>query len=106
MKLQEAYLKIDAYKSSNLAPGGFLKAILRNDLIGAVLKADEDSKKIIVDITQYCWDNLPHNIWGNNENVENHLYNKSKSKTQSANDLGDQDKDFQKYLKSPIDILS
>lgn len=74
MNLIQARSKIDAYKNLKLAPGGFLSSILKNDLVGAVLKADSDSKNIISDITTYCWNNLPDNIWGSSEKVEKHLY--------------------------------
>lgn len=74
MNLQQAYSKLDAFKTHRLPPGGFLNSILNNDLTSTVLKSDEESKKLIAEITQYCWDNLPHNIWGSPEKVEAHLY--------------------------------
>lgn len=87
MNLKQAKLKLKAYQDSKLSPGGFLKSILQNDLIGAVLKADPESKKIIVEITQYCWENLPHNIWGNQDNVEAHLFKKMDS-PKPTHDMG------------------
>lgn len=85
MNFKDAITKLEAYKTKNLSPGSFLGSILKNDLLGAVLKADPDSKNLIVEITQYCWDNLPHNIWGSTEKVESHLYPKSKQHVQGDN---------------------
>jgi hypothetical protein len=76
MNLKQAKAKLKAYQDLKLSPGGFLSSILQNDLLGAVLKADPESKKIVAEITQYCWDNLPHNIWGSHENMEAHLFKK------------------------------
>jgi hypothetical protein len=92
MKLKEAVSKIDAYKKSKLAPGGFLTAILQNDLMNAILRADNDSRKIIVEITEYCWETLPHNSWGSPEKVEEYLYKR------------DSPEKFQNYNNVPLDI--
>lgn len=85
MNLQDAITKLQAYKTKNLTPGSFLSSILKNDLVGAVLKADPESKRLIAEITQYCWDNLPHNIWGSTEKVDSHLYLKPKQQNQGDN---------------------
>lgn len=97
MTLNQSYQKLDTYKKSKLSPGSFLTAILENDLIGAVLKADNDSKKIIPEITKYCWDNFPHNIWGSPEAVETHLSDPTKSELNKL-------KEFQDVHNTPIDI--
>jgi hypothetical protein len=73
MTLQQAYSKLDSYKKSKLAPGGFLLAVLENDLTTSVLKADKESQQILTEITKYCWQTLPHNIWGSPQKVKEHL---------------------------------
>jgi hypothetical protein len=73
MTSTQAYQKLEYYKTKRLDPGGFLKSILSNDLIGAVRKADAESKPIITTLALYCWRNLPQNIWGDKETVEAHL---------------------------------
>jgi hypothetical protein len=83
MKFDEAKSKIQAYHKEKLPPGGFLSAILSNDLASAVLKADSESQRHVVEITKYCWDNLPSNIWGSIDKVDAHLTSPKKKKETS-----------------------
>jgi hypothetical protein len=73
MTLTKAKGALQDYHLKRQKPGGFLTCILSNDLIGAVRKADEDSRKIVVEIVKHCWNELPGDIWGSPEKVENHL---------------------------------
>lgn len=50
--------------------GGFLTAVLENDLSGAVARADHINIKIIPDIVKYVFNELPAACWGSPEAVK------------------------------------
>lgn len=50
--------------------GGFLTAVLGNDLVGAVSRADHISIKLIPDIVKYIYNELPTGCWGSPETVK------------------------------------
>lgn len=58
------------FTDQGIRPGGFLYAILTNDLRGAVVQADYINITVIPNIVMYCLENLPHDIWGDVESVE------------------------------------
>ena len=61
---------IDRWVEQHTLPGGFLTAVLKNDLKGAVDRADDISKKHIVDIVIYLYNYVPSACWGSKEKVE------------------------------------
>lgn len=44
--------------------GGFLTAVLENDLFGAAARADHINIKLIPDIVRYVYNELPAACWG------------------------------------------
>ena len=64
---------LDRYVNHRLQPGGFLTAVLSNDLFGAVGKADSYNKLALTDICQYIYNEVPSNAWGSYEVVRNYL---------------------------------
>jgi hypothetical protein len=65
---------LEAYKKSQSPhPGGFLTAVLENNLVEAVHRADSDSLKALPAIVAYVWEELPGNSWGTPEKVEKWL---------------------------------
>lgn len=50
-------------------PGGFLMAVLTNDLFGAVGRADSTNIKYIKDICMFVYNRMPSNSWGNEDKV-------------------------------------
>lgn len=50
--------------------GGFLAAVLENDLAGAAARADHINIKIIPDIVKYIYNELPADCWGSPEAVK------------------------------------
>lgn len=86
MTTTEAQEKLNAYATKGLLPGSFLQSILQNNLIAAINKADSESIKIIVPITQWAWNNLPENIWGSKEAIQNHLEKFKSKPTESRQD--------------------
>lgn len=73
MTTQQAQEKLKAYSEKGLLPGGFLQAILENNLIEAVKRADSESLQNLVAITKWAWDQLPQSIWGSKEAVQKHI---------------------------------
>lgn len=53
-----------------LPPGGFLIAILENDLKGAVLRADTNNKEYLVEWVTFIINEIPANSQGSPEIVE------------------------------------
>lgn len=55
---------LEAWRDDGVVPGDFLCAVLRNDLAGAFLRADEVSAASMQAIVWWCWNNLPASSWG------------------------------------------
>ena len=60
---------LDRYVEHKMLPGGFLMAVLSNDLFGAVGRADSENLAALVDIVQYIYNELPANCWGDRDTV-------------------------------------
>jgi len=52
------------YVEHGLEPGGFLSAVLSNDLVGAFGKADEINFARMSDWAEWLWNEAPHRCWG------------------------------------------
>ncbi len=63
-------------------PGGFLTAVLCNDLIGATTRCDSENRKYLVDIVKWMVNNAPHGSWGSREAVTNWLNDQYNIRTQ------------------------
>ncbi len=59
-----------AYIERGQMPGGFLSAILENNLIEAVGRADSDNQKRIVEYVKYLYNQAPALCWGSPERVK------------------------------------
>lgn len=59
----------DAYVVDRRPTGGFLQAILENDLREACGRADNQNQRLIWEIVEYCWNELPPTCWGSPEKV-------------------------------------
>lgn len=62
------------YLENGIEPGGFLYAILTNDLKGAVTRADHINIKLIPEIVSYCVSEIPASAWGSVAKVEGWLW--------------------------------
>lgn len=60
---------IRLYVLEQCEPGGFMTAVLENDLKGAVARADHINKRALTQIVEYCMWTLPSNCWGSPEKV-------------------------------------
>ncbi len=65
-ELVEALLR---YAYHGIPPGGFLRAVLHNDLLNAVGRADDHSLRVLRTIVMFCYLELPHQCWGSQERV-------------------------------------
>lgn len=60
---------LDRWVEHGLMPGGFLEAVLTNDLFGAVGRADSLNLPAIKDICSYIYNELPSNCWHSPEAI-------------------------------------
>ncbi len=61
---------LERYAISHVPTGGFLAAVLSNDLFEAVGRADETNIRFIGPICQFVYSHLPAASWGSREKVE------------------------------------
>jgi hypothetical protein len=52
------------YVENGLEPGGFLTAVLCNDLMGAIGRADWRNAAALKEIAQFVYNEIPGNCWG------------------------------------------
>ena len=64
------------YVEHHISPGSFLRAVLENDLMEAMGRADYENSQILKEICQYVYSEIPLVCWGSKEKVENWLKNK------------------------------
>lgn len=61
------------YQHDHIAPGGFLRAVLENNLMESVGRASKASRDALCSIVQWCYNELPSESWGSPERVDNWL---------------------------------
>ena len=61
------------YSEAKIPCGHFLTAILENDLLDTINRADEDAIKIIPELVKYVYNELPMECWGSPEKVKSWL---------------------------------
>ena len=57
------------YVEEGYMPGGFLTAVLCNDLFGAVARADDENIQSLKDITTFVYNRMPSDSWGSAEKM-------------------------------------
>lgn len=60
---------LERYIEHHIPTGGFLEAVLSNDLCQAFARADEHNCVNLFHIAAYCYNELPRNSWGSPEKV-------------------------------------
>lgn len=60
---------LDRYANQHIETGGFLKAVLENDLCEAVCRADEINFQFLPVLVRYVYNELPAPCWGSKEKV-------------------------------------
>ena len=61
---------IDLYVEHGCEPGSFIYAVLTNNLIGAIGRADEHNLANIRSICQYVYNDITSECWGSEEKVK------------------------------------
>ena len=69
---------LDRYVNEGIMPGGFLRAVLTNDLASAVFKADSNNLAALKDIMLYIYNEVPSDAWGSTATVIDYAQRKFK----------------------------
>jgi hypothetical protein len=76
---------LQRYEHDGVPTGDFLYAVLTNDLTGALGRADDNNRKVLFEIVQWCYNKLPGNIWGSREAVKSHLQKMAETRRRTNN---------------------
>jgi hypothetical protein len=61
---------LNDFKSYGVPPGDFLRAVLENNLMTAMGRADEQNRNDIFEICQFVYNEMPHSCHGSAEAVD------------------------------------
>lgn len=61
------------YVNFGLPPGGFITAVLSNDLFGAIGRADAENLRDLHEICLFVYNKIPSECWGSRQSVERWL---------------------------------
>jgi len=61
---------LDRYVTKGISPGGFLTAVLENDLMGAFARADDQNTLDMHEIVRYVYNEMPGACHGSDLTVE------------------------------------
>ena len=67
---------IDRYVNNRTSPGGFVTAVLENDLMEAYARADSGNINAMYDIVKYVYNEIPMACWGSSKKVYDWLNSK------------------------------
>lgn len=70
MVKEETLDGIIRYCKFGVPVGGFLEAVLSNDLRGAFAKADGDNCENLFHIVKFCYNEIPMAAWGSKQKYE------------------------------------
>lgn len=62
---------LDRFTADGIATGGFLRAVLENDFVQVLLRADEENIRELREIALYVHNHVPAIAWGSPEKVSN-----------------------------------
>lgn len=67
--------ELDKYKNGDhpYEFGGFMTAILANDLVGAASRADGQNRNLLFEYASYLYNDLPRGMWGSYKIVEQNI---------------------------------
>lgn len=68
---------LERYLNNKIPAGGFLTAVLENNLCEAFARADSFNSANMKNIVGYIYNNIPNNSWGSKEKVATWLNNKN-----------------------------
>ncbi|MCA1800188.1 MAG: hypothetical protein LC650_02735 [Actinobacteria bacterium] len=58
---------LERYAAQGIAPGGFLTAVLTNNLFGAVSRADDYNLEALTEIVRFVYNRMPMSCHGSTE---------------------------------------
>jgi hypothetical protein len=64
---------LDRYVQHHIEPGGFLRAVLENNLEKSFARADMQNRYALFDIVSYIYNDVPMRCCGNEERVKEWL---------------------------------
>jgi len=73
----EMYEGLRRYIDEGIMPGGFLQAMLENDLMGVFGRADNDNLNRIREYLFYLNNEVPYGCWGSSERVNEWIKDKN-----------------------------
>ena len=77
MKIKQSTIEqIDNYVKEGIPPGGFVRAVLENDLMGSCSRADEENAAALHDICSCIYNKVPTACYGSPEKVREWLNSK------------------------------
>lgn len=65
---------INRYVEERIPTGGFLRAVLENNLTESFGRADTESREALFEIVRYLYWEVPADCWGSPEKVKKWLY--------------------------------
>ena len=71
---------IDKYVSDKIPPGDFLYALLTNNLLETMSRADDINQTYLFDIVKYLYNDVPSICWGSEEKVKEWLNREQEKK--------------------------
>ena len=80
MTLNDAIESLTAYRMSGRPTGGFLRAVLCNDLMDAIGRADASSLDNLQAICRYVYHDMPMDCWGSSKKVERWVETRSETR--------------------------
>lgn len=60
---------LELYVDQRIETGGFLRAVLENNLKEACARADHINRHLLFEIVSYLYNDVPMACWGNSEKV-------------------------------------
>ena len=76
---------ITRYVEKGIPPGGFLTAVISNDLAGAVSRADDTNIRNLPAYVGYFYNHLPSQCWGSPERMKRWTEERSRELAAKAN---------------------
>lgn len=68
-----------------ITPGGFLEAVISNDLVNAILRGDDLAQSRLVDITKFVYMNFPAGALGKPALAQWPLYIQARNRQENEN---------------------
>ena len=70
---QDVMESLKRYIEHRIPTGGFLEAVLSNDLKEAIGRADEDNMRVLPEIVGWLYNEAPSSCWGSPQRVKEWL---------------------------------